>query len=163
MTMADRYRRWYVYERDAHQKVRRSLEGVAPELRGEAWFQKAVDLFAHMMAARHLWLFRFGIEPDRPSELFPRGVALATLGPLIADVEHMWSTYFEGLADDEVARVFEYTSTEGLRFRNTVEDVLTQLFGHSLYHRGQIAQLLRSGGAEPPITDFVFWAREALD
>jgi uncharacterized damage-inducible protein DinB len=161
--MADRYRRWFVYERDAHRKVLRSLEAVAPPRRGEDWFQKAVDLFAHLMAARHLWLFRLGAKPDRPAELFPRGAALASLGPMAVEIEEAWSAYFDSLTDDEAARVFEYTSTEGLRFRNTVEDVLTQLYGHSLYHRGQIAQLLRAGGAEPAVTDFVFWAREALD
>ena len=42
------------------------------------------------------------------------------------------------------------------------EDILTQLHGHSLYHRGQIAMLLRSAGVEPPATDFVFWAREPI-
>ena len=43
-----------------------------------------------------------------------------------------------------------------------VEDILTQLHGHSLYHRGQIALLLRAMGAEPVSTDFVFWTRESL-
>ena len=32
-----------------------------------------------------------------------------------------------------------------------------------LYHRGQIALLLRAVGAEPVPTDFLFWTREALD
>ncbi|HEY7544618.1 MAG TPA: DinB family protein [Blastocatellia bacterium] len=60
------------------------------------------------------------------------------------------------------ARVFEYSSLDGGRFRNSVEDILTQLFGHSLYHRGQIALLLRSIEAEPAATDFVYWSREAI-
>jgi len=44
-----------------------------------------------------------------------------------------------------------------------VEDILAQLFGHSWYHRGQIALLVRSIGAEPAATDFVYWTREAID
>jgi len=36
------------------------------------------------------------------------------------------------------------------------------LFGHSWYHRGQIAMLLRSIGAEPAVTDIVFWARQPV-
>jgi uncharacterized damage-inducible protein DinB len=55
-----------------------------------------------------------------------------------------------------------YQSYEGPRFRSTIEDILTRLFGHSWYHRGQIAMLLRSIGAEPAVTDFVFWAREPV-
>ena len=73
-----------------------------------------------------------------------------------------WSAYLGRLTDADLTRVFEYQSYEGGRFRNSVEDILTQLFGHSWYHRGQIAQLLRSLGAEPAVTDFVFWAREPV-
>jgi uncharacterized damage-inducible protein DinB len=69
------------------------------------------------------------------------------------------SDYLDQLEDTDLARVFEY---EGPRFRNTIEEILTQLFGHSWYHRGQIAQLLRSIGAEPAVTDYVFWAREPV-
>jgi uncharacterized damage-inducible protein DinB len=116
-----------------------------------------------MLVARHLWLHRLGVLRDRPADLFPRGTSLQALQPATDAMERAWAKYLEGLTDAETARVFEYTSTEGLRFRNTVEDILTQLYGHSLYHRGQIAQLLRSGGAEPAVTDFVFWAREPID
>lgn len=35
-------------------------------------------------------------------------------------------------------------------------------FEHSSYHRGQIALLLRSAGAEPAVTDFLFWTREPV-
>ncbi len=43
-----------------------------------------------------------------------------------------------------------------------VADVLTQLHGHSLYHRGQIASLVRAAGGEPAKTDFIFWSRESV-
>jgi uncharacterized damage-inducible protein DinB len=78
-------------------------------------------------------------------------------------MEGAWTKYLNGLNDAELARVFEYQSYDGSRFRNSVEDIFTQLFGHSWYHRGQIAHLLRTMGAEPAVTDFVFWAREPVD
>ena len=34
---------------------------------------------------------------------------------------------------------------------------------HSWYHRGQIATLVRALGAEPAVTDFVFWSRELVE
>ena len=55
MSLADRYRRWYDYEQSSHEKVLASLEAVPVSSRSAVWFQKAVDLFGHMMAARHLW------------------------------------------------------------------------------------------------------------
>ncbi|MGH9906988.1 MAG: DinB family protein [Pyrinomonadaceae bacterium] len=157
----DRYRRWFEYEKDSHQKVLASLNAVSGELRTSPPFQKAIDLMAHIVAARRVWLYRFGISRE-PAELFPQYVKLADLPPLLDSMQTAWSEYLVNLDDAELGRVFEYQSFEGARFRNTIEDILTQLFGHSLYHRGQIAMILRSIGAEPAVTDFVYWTREPL-
>ena len=160
VSTADRYRRWFDYEKDAHQKVLQSIHATADAQRSSPSFQKAVDLFAHMMAARRLWLFRFGVAKQAPLDLFPHGVPEEALVSLAEQTHSAWSEYFASLDEAEAARVFEYASLDGPRYRNTVEDILTQLFGHSWYHRGQIALLLRSSGSEPAPTDFVFWCRE---
>ena len=157
----DRYRRWFEYEKDAHQKVLRSLDAAAEAHRSPS-FQRAVDLFAHMMAARWLWLFRFGAVSEPPLDLFPQGVPVETLDRLADEMHAAWSRYLDRLDEAEIARSFEYNSLDGPRYRNSVEDILTQLFGHSWYHRGQIAALVRSCGSEPAPTDFVFWCRELI-
>ena len=162
MTAADRYRRWLEYERDAHSKTLASLEGVPQAQRGAPGYAKALTLAAHIVAARRLWLFRLGALAEPPREFFPEKVSLAELRRSFEEMHALWSGYLARLDDRELARTFEYASLEGPRFRNTVEDILTQLFGHSWYHRGQIAQLVRALGAEPAETDFVFWTREPL-
>jgi uncharacterized damage-inducible protein DinB len=159
--IADRYRRWFDYERDSHAKTLASLNAVDPKLRSSPLFQKAVDLMAHLVAARLTWLFRLGVTSEKV-ELFPQTASLADLQPEVERMEAAWATYLSEINDAELERVFEYQSYEGSRFRNSVEDIFTQLFGHSWYHRGQIAQLLRMIGAEPAITDLVFWAREPV-
>ena len=158
---AEKYRRWFEYEQDSNAKVLASLQAVADPLRGMPQFQKAVDLFAHLLAARNMWLYRLGYG-TQPLELFPVETPLTRLPELVEEMQAAWRSYFESLTDTEMARRFEYTSYDGPRFSNTVEDVLTQLYGHSLYHRGQIAMLLRSIGAEPAATDFIYWSREAI-
>ena len=158
---AEKYRRLFEYEKDSDAKVLASLQAVADPIRAMPQFQKAVDLLAHLVAARNMWLYRLG-EGSKPAELFPIETPLASLPNLVKEMETAWSSYLENLTDDQIARVFEYQSYDGPRFRNTVDDVLTQLFGHSLYHRGQIAMILRSIGAEPAPTDFIYWTREAL-
>jgi uncharacterized damage-inducible protein DinB len=160
--MADRYRRWFEYEKDAHRRVLQSIHAAADAERAAPSFQKAVDLFAHMMAARLLWLFRFGAATEPPTELFPQRVPVDVLDSLAEEMHTAWTAYFDRLDEAEAARVFEYSSLDGPRYLNSVEDILTQLFGHSWYHRGQIALLLRSCGAEPAPTDFVFWCRELI-
>jgi uncharacterized damage-inducible protein DinB len=156
-----RFRRWFDYEKDSHAKTLASLNAVAEELRESQEFRKAVYLLGHIVAARRVWLFRFGVLNNNV-ELFPRDLSLADMPAQIEEMETLWSQYLSQLNDAELARVFEYQSYEGPRFRNTIEEILTQLFGHSWYHRGQIAQLVRSIGAEPAVTDFVFWAREPV-
>jgi uncharacterized damage-inducible protein DinB len=161
-SMIDRYRRWFEYERDSHAKTLDSLNAVADELRASEQFRKAVYLLGHIVAARRMWLFRFGVVKEN-AELFPQEASLTEIPAQLSEMETLWSKHLSQIDDAELARVFEYQSYEGGRFRNSIEEILTQLFGHSWYHRGQIAMLLRSIGAEPAVTDYVFWAREPVD
>jgi uncharacterized damage-inducible protein DinB len=159
--LTSRFRRWFEYEKNSHARTVDSLTAVTEELRESEVFRKAVYLMGHIIAARRMWLFRFGITKEN-AELFPAETKLNELAPQLAEMETLWSQYLSHLDDTELARVFEYQSYEGSRFRNTVEEILTQLFGHSWYHRGQIAQLVRSIGAAPAVTDYVFWARQPV-
>jgi len=160
--LSERYRRWFEYEKDAHEKVLASLNSVPDAKRAAPEFQKGVSWLAHMMAARQLWLFRFGVAKDAPTDFFPQPITLDEVTAQVNEIHRIWTNYLRRLDDAELARVFEYQSLEGAWFRNTVEDILTQLFGHSWYHRGQIAALVRDIGEEPAATDFVFWAREPI-
>ncbi len=159
---ASRYRRWFDYEKDAHAMVVRSLESVPASRRSTTEFRKAVDLLAHLAAARRMWLFRLGEAPSPPPRISPEGMDLHAVTEDLQDVEERWADYLARMTDEELARAFEYQSTDAGRFRNQVEDVLTQLFGHSSYHRGQIAVLVRTAGGEPAATDFIFWCRESV-
>ena len=160
-SLIDRYRRWFEYERDSHAKTLASLNAVSPELRATNEFNKAIYLMGHVVAARRMWLFRLGVLQE-DTDLFTREIGLAELPAQVEEMERLWQDYLGQLTDADIARVFEYRSYEGDRYRNTIDDILTQLFGHSWYHRGQIAMLLRSIGAEPAVTDLVFWTREPI-
>ena len=159
------FRRLFDYERDSHLKVLGSIEAVPATRRDAPEFRKAAQLFAHIIEARRLWLFRMGAAREGPvvADMFPDAVDPAGLRPRLDAMHDAWARHLAGLDDEAIARTFEYRSFEGQRFRNRVVDILTQLYGHSLYHRGQIALLLRAMGAEPVSTDFLFWTREALD
>jgi uncharacterized damage-inducible protein DinB len=160
--MSSQFRRWFEYEKDSHAKAFSSLAAVPEGLRSASVFQQAASLLAHISAARELWLHRLGVGSAIPGEFFPEVDSLADLETRLKATERAWSNYLDGLDDSGLARVFEYRSQEGEWYRNTIQDVLTQLFGHSLYHRGQIAVLIRSLGCEPAATDFIFWTREEI-
>jgi uncharacterized damage-inducible protein DinB len=156
------YRRWFDYEKDSHRRVLASLADIPPDQHQSPSFQRALSIMAHIVAARQVWLFRFGLISDRPAELFPTNVALDELPERLEAMEHEWTGYFQSLTEEELDRGFEYQSLDAGRFRSVVEDILTQLFGHSLYHRGQIASLVKITGGQPAVTDFVYWSRKAV-
>jgi uncharacterized damage-inducible protein DinB len=158
----ENYRRWFAYERDSHRRVLASLETVPSDLPENPSYQRALSIMGHVIAARQMWLFRFGVSPNRPASLFPTGVSFADLSGQLEAMEQSWADYLDKLTDEELGRAFEYQSLDAGWFRSVIEDILTQLFGHSWYHRGQIAMLVKSSGGEPAITDFVFWSRESI-
>jgi uncharacterized damage-inducible protein DinB len=156
------YRRWLEYERDAHTKVVRSLDSVPAERRSLPEFQRAVSILAHVAAARKMWLIRLGELEATVTEFFPQGKTIEEVAGELDLVTNRWAGFLGRLSDEEIVQSFMYQSLDGGRFRNRIEDILTQLFGHSWYHRGQIAMLVKAAGGEPAVTDLVYWCREAV-
>jgi uncharacterized damage-inducible protein DinB len=160
--LAGRFQRWFEYERDAHAKVLQSLESVPAARRSGPEFAKAVAILAHVAAARRLWLVRLGVLPGPQGTLSPEKLTLAEVAGLLESVHGPWAEYLSRATDEELGREVEYQSLDAGRFRSRLEDILAQLFGHSWYHRGQIAMLVRAAGGEPAITDLIYWSREAV-
>jgi uncharacterized damage-inducible protein DinB len=157
-TFVDRFRRWYDYERDCNAKSLEMLASVPADRRSAPEFQKAVGRMAHLIAARRRWLYRLGHWPEAPA-LFPQSTTLDELLTLLAPTEAAWVSYLSKLDDTELAREFEYRTDDGRTFRWNVEGVLTQVFGHAWYHRGQIAQLVALLGGKAVDTDYIFWSK----
>ena len=160
--VAGRFERWFEYERDAHAKVLRSLESVPVGRRSSPEFQRAVAVLAHVAAARRAWLVRLGILPGPQGTLSPEKLSLAEVANLLQSVHGPWAEYLARVTDEEVVREVEYQSLDAGRFRDRIEDVLAQLLGHSWYHRGQVAMLVRAAGGEPTVTDLIYWCREGV-
>jgi len=157
-TLADRFRRWYEYERDCNARSLAMLESVPADRRSAPEFQKAVDRMAHLVAARRRWLHRLGHFPDAPP-LFPAGSRLADLPAAVADTERAWTAYLARLDDAELARELEWVAGDDHRYRWDVEGILTQVSGHAWYHRGQIAQLVAGLGGKAVDTDYILWCK----
>lgn len=160
--LINRYRRWFEYEKDSHAKVFASFETVAPASRSNAEYRKAVALMAHLVFARRMWLFRMGLTDAPAGSPFPEDTDLAKIAAEWEVVSTLWSDYLARSTDADLDRTVEYQSLDAGRYRNRIEDILTQLFGHSWYHRGQIATLIRLAGGEPAATDLVYWCRESI-
>jgi uncharacterized damage-inducible protein DinB len=162
-TLVDQYRRWFEYEKDSHRQVLESLETVPEDGRASEPYRKALNILGHVVAARRIWLHRLEPTFERPASIFPTGVTLEGLPADFEAAERAWSDFLEALTDADLHRVFTYRTTEGDWYRTGFADVLIHLYGHSFYHRGQVASLVRAAGGQPAMTDFIFWVREPAE
>ncbi len=82
---------------------------------------------------------------------------LAPLRPRFAALESRWTDYLARLTAEQLAQDFEFTESDGERYRLPVEVQTVQLLGHASYHRGQIALLVDQLGGETVDTDYADW------
>src|SRR5262249_2760255 len=115
-SFAERFRNWYEYERDCNAKCLRMLQSVPVAARTSAHFTRAIGKMAHLVAARHMWLFRLGIVADHPESANPP-TTLDQLAAAIEAIEQRWTTYLARLTDADLAAEVVYTGRDGRRYR----------------------------------------------
>lgn len=59
----------------------------------------------------------------------------------------------------DLNKIIEYQNSGGMKFQNSIFEILFQAINHSTYHRGQINFLLKQSGIEPVLTDYIFYKR----
>ncbi len=160
-SFAERFRTWYAYERDCNAKAVEMLRSVPPASRASSQFTRAVGKMAHLLAARHMWLYRLGVVTGHPGSWFPP-TTLEELPATMAAIEQRWIAYLAALTDAELDAEFVFSRDEGERYRWRLVDLLTQVFGHAWYHRGQIAMLVKDLGGEAVDTDYIYWDRPTV-
>lgn len=153
--MIERFRKWFEFECDRHAKAVTMLESVPAERRDDQRYAQALSKLSHLATARQIWLYRMG-HGTMPAEFFPP-LPLPESQALWQSVETLWRGYLSDLTESELGRSFEYRGFDGKDYRWTVEEMLTHLFGHGYYHRGQIATLAAALGGKTFDTDYSLW------
>ena len=157
MSLLERYRLLYDYEKDCNHKMLAMLETVPEGYHGDARFRRAVTLADHLAACREKWLD--AMEGREPSQVawWDERCDPATLRPRFAALENQWTDYLARLDQDTMAQDFEFTESDGEHFRLPLGVQIEQLAGHAAYHRGQITVLVDQLGGETVDTDYVDW------
>ena len=119
--------------------------------------QRALDLYAHVLGAEHVWLSR--ILKRAPREKIWPDLTIERAARLSAENAAGLRGLLDACSADELQRQVAYNNSAGLAFESTVEDMLLQVVLHGCYHRGQVALLLRDSGAEPAPTDYIAFIR----
>jgi uncharacterized damage-inducible protein DinB len=119
--------------------------------------QRALDLYAHVLGAEHVWLSR--MLKRAPREKIWPDLTIERAAALAAENAAGLRGLLDSCSANELQRKVAYNNSAGLPFESTLEDMLLQVALHGCYHRGQVALLLRDTGAEPAPTDYIAFIR----
>ncbi len=151
------YRSLQQYETWASQRV---LEAFATARAYEPSLVRARGIFGHIQKARALWLWRLGAGEKPAWEMFPDW-AIDRCRSEAEAMDQAWSRILASLADDGLQRRVSYASLDGKGYTSMVHEILSHVYNHSTYHRGQIAMLIVQAGGQAPSTDMVVFTRQS--
>lgn len=119
---------------------------------------QALDLMAHLVGAEHEWLCRVLGKPSTHA-IWPKlSIERCTT---IAHANHAG---FAALVDEATTgggeRLITYRNSRGTEWTNTLEDILLHVAMHGVYHRGQVALLVRASGGDAIGTDYILHTRD---
>ena len=118
---------------------------------------KALELFSHILGSENVWLSRMYGVPGRLAVWPP--LSLDECGEIAAENAAQFRKIVDGLTGNALERGITYKNSAGDQYTSTLEDILTHVFLHGSYHRGQVASLIRAVGDTPAPTDYIFFTR----
>jgi uncharacterized damage-inducible protein DinB len=98
---------------------------------------------------------------DSPFPVWPE-LTLERCVEQVRQLAVLWREYLGGDSSDVLDRSIAYKNSKGESYKSLVRDILTHVFMHSAYHRGQIACDIRQAGSVPAYTDFIHGVRQGL-
>ena len=146
------YRRLFSYDDWANREVLTgfAVAGAPP--------QRCVELMAHILSAERVWLERLLGQPQTLA-IWPQ-FSVKQCEAQAAELPGLWSKYLASVSD--ISATITYQNTRGESWNSRIEDVLTHVTMHSVYHRGQIATSMRIAGFQPANTDFIVATRQGF-
>ncbi len=115
--------------------------------------EKTISLINHTLNAQQVWNSR--ILNEKPFQIWQIN--------LIENLEQINNQNFQKsihiVENSDLDQKIEYQNSKGIKFENTIFEILFQVINHSTYHRGQINSNLKQNGIEPVLTDYIFYKR----
>ncbi len=145
--MLDYLREMFIFNDWANREALRSVREM------EHPPERAQKLMSHIVAAELLWMARLQREPQKTA-VWP-ALGLDECERWLPSLRQAWEQYLAGLREPDLDQEIPYTNSKGLDYVNSVRDILMHVLMHSVYHRGQVAAVVRDRAGEPAYTDFI--------
>ena len=118
---------------------------------------KALDLLSHILLVQMVWYSRMaGVAAP---QVWAKK-SLDQCKEIYAVNNKILTPFIQKQTEDSLNAHIEYKNTKGEKFSNTVTQIITHLFNHSTYHRGQIVERLKGKLPQMPVTDYILFLRE---
>jgi uncharacterized damage-inducible protein DinB len=119
---------------------------------------RATTLIGHMVASQHVWISRIQGVPFT-MDVFPT-MSLDACGAYF-DAHH--KQLMQWAQNPEMRHTtIAYTTTAGVAYTNTIEELLSHICLHSQYHRGQINQLIKPLVERTHDVDYIQYLRSKI-
>ncbi|MGH9820108.1 MAG: DinB family protein [Pyrinomonadaceae bacterium] len=148
--MLDYFRRLFAYDEWA---IARSLGSIDGSVESEAKL-----LLSHILLAEKIWLVRLSGKDSSTVRTFEQ-LPINECEKMAADIHQWYVEFIDSLAEPDLDRPITYKNTKGVEFSTPIREILTHVGLHGVYHRGQIAWLVREGGGTAINTDFITFTR----
>ncbi|MGH7739710.1 MAG: DinB family protein [bacterium] len=159
-SLVDHFKRLQVFDQWATQRLIEDLEAIPPI------DPTALSRLSHILFSEDIWLARLLREDlTRFTTAWPELPPAECRGKL-DELGKKWIIYFSDLRDESFSEIIAYKNTRGVASWLSVGAVLTHVFDHSAYHRGQVTTAIKKAGGEPRATGFytyVFEERETAE
>ncbi len=116
---------------------------------------RARDLFCHILNSHAIWVSRILQQPP-PVEVWQTH----RLSDFKDIQKRNHQQVMDVIAAKKMTMSVHYKNSHGEVFDNYIQDIILHIANHSTYHRGQIAQLWRNEGIQPPATDYIIYKRQ---
>lgn len=120
--------------------------------------EQALRLFAHLLAAEHVWIRRIQ-QRQSDHAIWPQ-LSFTEMEQLANDNHDAYRTLLASSNEEQLRAPVQYTNSSGQHFSTPLLDILLHVTHHGMYHRGQIALLVRQAGGAPSATDYIVFVRE---
>ena len=121
--------------------------------------KKNLELYSHILGSEHVWLARISGAPPRAA-VWPN-LTLDECDQLSKENINAYHVLMSRVTPDMLMTPITYKNSAGDQFTSTIEDILTHVALHGVYHRGQIAAAVRASGDTPVATDYIAFVRGA--
>ena len=118
---------------------------------------KALAILNHVVLVQRLWLDR--IQGVNAAYRYWDPAPVSEILELSEFSTRDWLQFLAVVPADGWGRRVSYVNVRGIAFVNSLEEVITQVINHSTHHRAQVSLIIRQAGHQPPVLDFISFAR----